>query len=427
MPRIPLILAVLLLVPLLGSPMAAGPARADDKPTKLSSAEKKQAKDLIRDYFEATDDAGRQAALTALKAIDHPSTSDTSSLTKVAFKYAFGLGPRVKDGSGDVTCSHPKYPGQYILSGASKRKKGVFICLHGGGQGVGSGAQIRGLFGTPGGGGMIHVYPTVVQKTGSAWNTEREEQYVLAILEELKRTFPIDTNRVYLAGHSMGGYGTWSIGGRHADVFAALSPQAGGLFVMRGGSGLGVAPGILLNLKNTPIWFYNSTDDPRVRPDSSIKAAEILERYEKQYGKFDFVWKKYSDIGHGTPKEGLQPIWKWMQGKQRDPLPERVLWEPSRSYKNHFYWLHRREGAKGPFDVQRVPRKNTFTVTGSTRGLSIMVNKKLIDYRKEVVVKDATGKELFRGKVRPSLVTLVTSVAAKLDVEMYFDGVIDLP
>ena len=420
------------LVPFLAALFLAAPALAQDaeapkKPTKLTSAEKKQAKELIKSYFTG-DDAAKAEALKGLAAIDHPSRADVSALAKQCWRYAFA-GKRVDPKGNIKTCLHPDYAkGQYILQGGgkSKKKKGVFICLHGGGPGVGDGAQIRQVFGAPGGGGMLHVYPTVTEKTAAAWNTEREEQYVLAILDELKRSYRIDTNQVYLAGHSMGGYGTWSIGGRHADLFAALSPQAGGLFVTRGGSGPGVAPGVLLNLKNTPIWFYNSTDDPRVRPDSSIKAAEILEGYEKQYGKFDYVWKKYTDIGHGFPKEGLQPIWKWMTAKKRDPLPERVLWDPSRKYKNHFYWLRRGGSAGGPFDVARDRKTNTFTVTGTTSGLTIMVNKKMIDRKKEVVVKSADGKELWKGKVGYSLLALVESIDAKKDTEMWFDGWIRL-
>ena len=37
---------------------------------------------------------------------------------------------------------------------------------------------------------MIHVYPTVIEKTATAWNKEREERYVLAILPERRRRTP---------------------------------------------------------------------------------------------------------------------------------------------------------------------------------------------------------------------------------------------
>lgn len=49
----------------------------------------------------------------------------------------------------------------------------------------------------------------------------------LEALSEAKSKFPIDNNRIYLTGHSMGGHGTWHIGLHHPDLFAAMAPSAG--------------------------------------------------------------------------------------------------------------------------------------------------------------------------------------------------------
>ena len=45
----------------------------------------------------------------------------------------------------------------------------------------------------------------------------------------MKKVHPIDPNRVYLMGFSMGGYGTWVWAANHPEQFAAISPNAGGL------------------------------------------------------------------------------------------------------------------------------------------------------------------------------------------------------
>ncbi len=424
-------LAVLGLAFLALSPAAPAqvPTPAVKAPTALTSAEMKEAEAAIKAYLEAPTWAKKREIAARLEAIDHPSKQDIAKLAQKAFAMTRRLGPAVKDERKRV-CTHPDFPGHYLLDVPGKAKQGkpvgVFIALHGGGAGVGEGAQIEGLFGKPMS-GMIHVYPTVIEKEATAWNTEREEQYVLAILDELKRTFAVDTNRVYLAGHSMGGYGTWSIGPRHADLFAAISPQAGGVFVMGGGAGgkVEIADGIVSNLKNLPIWFYNSTDDPQVRPDSSIRAAERLEELKAEFGAFDFVWKKYTDIGHGTPKEGLGEIWKWMLTKKRDPLPAQVLWEPTRTYKRHFYWLRHADPGSGRYDVKR--DGNRFTVASGGSGLTLMVNEKMVKFDQPVTVVDAEGKELFQGRVPYSLLPMIESIDAKRDPELWFSGWIRLP
>jgi predicted peptidase len=54
------------------------------------------------------------------------------------------------------------------------------------------------------------------------------EKDVLDVIEEIKQAYRINQDRIYLTGHSMGGFGTWSIAMNHPRVFAALAPVAGG-------------------------------------------------------------------------------------------------------------------------------------------------------------------------------------------------------
>ena len=54
------------------------------------------------------------------------------------------------------------------------------------------------------------------------------EQDVIDVISEMTRAYRIDPDRVYLTGHSMGGFGTWSVAMGHPDLFAALAPFAGG-------------------------------------------------------------------------------------------------------------------------------------------------------------------------------------------------------
>ncbi len=398
----------------------------DAKPG-LTGDEKKQVDAIIKEYFATKDWDARVKILEKLAPIDHPSKADITAYSKKCFNHC-RVGPLVEAKGGKQLCTNPDYPGTYLITlGPAKSGKptGIFVSLHGGGAGVGDGSQIQGLFGSPGL-GMINIYPTVVQKDDAAWNTEREEQYVLSILDELKRTYNIDTNRIYVAGHSMGGYGTWAIGPRNPDLFAAISPGAGGVVPTEGERTAEVPlyTGVTYNLKNLPIWFYNSTDDPRVPAGSSIDAADRLEKLKVQYGAFDFVWKKYSDIGHGTPKEGLDPIWKWMMSKKRDPLPKRVLWHSSRKFKKHCYWVRRPEGLGKNVDIER--DGNKFTVTGARGGLWIMVNDKMVKYEESVQVVDEKGVELYKGLVKYSLAAMLESIAAKNDPEMWFSGWIPL-
>jgi predicted peptidase len=47
---------------------------------------------------------------------------------------------------------------------------------------------------------------------------------VLALVE---KEYAVDTSRVFLMGHSMGGMGTWYLGQKYADKWAALGVMSG--------------------------------------------------------------------------------------------------------------------------------------------------------------------------------------------------------
>ncbi|MBL8771693.1 MAG: hypothetical protein JNK30_09960 [Phenylobacterium sp.] len=57
---------------------------------------------------------------------------------------------------------------------------------------------------------------------------KRSEQDVLQVIALVEEEFNIDPGRRYLTGNSMGGGGTWWIGGRHNQMWAAIAPGAYG-------------------------------------------------------------------------------------------------------------------------------------------------------------------------------------------------------
>jgi predicted esterase len=79
------------------------------------------------------------------------------------------------------------------------------------------------------------------------------EKDVLDVLAEVRRDYNIDPDRIFLMGHSMGGYGTWSIAMAHPDVFAALGPISGG------GNPAGMA-----KLAHIPEYVVHGDDDRTV-------------------------------------------------------------------------------------------------------------------------------------------------------------------
>lgn len=49
----------------------------------------------------------------------------------------------------------------------------------------------------------------------------------MSVLALVRKEYKIDPDRIYLMGHSMGGIGTWTLGAKHPEIWAALGPISG--------------------------------------------------------------------------------------------------------------------------------------------------------------------------------------------------------
>jgi predicted peptidase len=58
------------------------------------------------------------------------------------------------------------------------------------------------------------------------WNDKLD--VLINLLDDIASKYDVDHERIYLTGLSMGGYGTWALGSRHPDRFAAIAPICGG-------------------------------------------------------------------------------------------------------------------------------------------------------------------------------------------------------
>src|SRR5262249_36621201 len=59
-------------------------------------------------------------------------------------------------------------------------------------------------------------------------NERWQAEALIGLLDSVIAAHRVDTNRVYVTGLSMGGYGTWSLLTRYPERFAAAAPICGG-------------------------------------------------------------------------------------------------------------------------------------------------------------------------------------------------------
>ncbi|WP_210330296.1 PHB depolymerase family esterase [Aliikangiella sp. G2MR2-5] len=124
----------------------------------------------------------------------------------------------------------------------------------------------------------IKIYPTGWHK--SLWWSPQQVDNILEILAEVKRSYNVDTSRVYLSGLSDGASGSYFIASRLPDLFAAVAPVIGSPSVLadkKNGISEETYP---VNLTNTPFLSISADKDTLYKP----KDVEPYIRYFQHIG-----------------------------------------------------------------------------------------------------------------------------------------------
>ncbi|HYG23108.1 MAG TPA: dienelactone hydrolase family protein [Verrucomicrobiae bacterium] len=144
---------------------------------------------------------------------------------------------------------------------------------------------------------------------GEYWQTEG----VLKLLDDASERFRVDRSRVYLAGLSMGGYGTWKFLMAHPERLAAAVPICGG------GERIDLL-GLKTEeqrtaLRNLPVRAYHGARDPVVPLAESERAVEFL----KRYGCTNVTLTVYPEAEHDswTQTFANPELYEWLLKQRR--------------------------------------------------------------------------------------------------------------
>ena len=216
----------------------------------------------------------------------------------------------------EVISMNTKY---LVFSPAEKSKKQVplLIYLHGAGGGraplerlgMQANALLHGIRSFQKGSCFV-VVPQCFQKTKSGSKSTWEPQDLNSLLDDLLKKLPIDSNRVYLTGNSMGGYGCWAWGGHSPQRFAAIAPVVGGI----GPHGpKDISPDITKwarNLAQVPVYAFAGGKDKVVPADRSER---MVDEIRKAGGKLAKI-KVYPEGGHNVRQQvyNSEEFYDWM-------------------------------------------------------------------------------------------------------------------
>jgi len=280
-----------------------------------------------------------------------------------------------------------------------------------------------------------------------AWWAQPAEELVLKLIEKIQKEYPVDPDRVFLAGLSNGAIGAYMIGMFYPDRFAGVIPIASG-----------ITPRymhFLVNLKNTPTYIIQGVYDPIFPIELSRRVHQILTDMKYPVTYREHGEKGSAHGGHFLPEDEVAPLVEWMKKQKRDPLPAVVRMTREANHLGRINWARLTKGTQmaalqlpGPereavnirdgkiaslFALQK--GNNEFEVTGKNLvEFELFLNTGMMDFNAPVRILtqklvEENGKivadlkqEVFNQKIDKNLSVLLRDFKENRDPAMLFDA-----
>lgn len=122
------------------------------------------------------------------------------------------------------------------------------------------------------------------------------------LLEQCLQTLPIDPQRIYLTGLSMGGFGCWYLGSTRPGKYAAVAPICGGGYWFHG------FPERVAAMKRTPVWTFHGAKDDVVPLDATRQLVAAL---RESGGDVEFTVYPEADHDSWTETYNNPHLYEW--------------------------------------------------------------------------------------------------------------------
>ncbi|MBI3818615.1 MAG: dienelactone hydrolase family protein [Planctomycetes bacterium] len=414
----------------------------------LDAAAKKKIETLAEDWFKARpasafedwDDKAREKLLERAKAIELPEGA-RKDVIQILWKAARKHGDRL-DATKPWISSFGK--ASYSVANAPTAdapKMGLLVGLHGGGEGAGDKSEAQGTWSPAlSKHKLIGVFPQGIHLVHDTWNTIEGERFILNIIEAAKRTYDIDPDRVFFAGFSMGGTGSWFMAGRHPYLTAGAMPFHGVFFANP--SSIDPHPtqihhGFVPNVRHVPLYYTTGSVDDHCPPYTYLFAEKLLNDLRKKHpGDYEINFRCVEGLAHAFPPGEPQAGMQWILDRKRKTFPKGLTWENARDITfvatgnrimvHSFYWL----GCENPSDAMQVEAEikgqnvSLEIKRHELKGFTVYLSSELIDVTKEVTLT-VNGEEKFKGVLPPSFSAVLESMSDRYDRNMVFDRRID--
>lgn len=217
----------------------------------------------------------------------------------------------------------------------------------------------------------------------------REHAAVLYSLRDACKRFSVDTDRVFLSGHSMGGDAAWDISLAHPDLWAGVLPVVA--------TSDKYVPRYWENGSQLPMYFVCGEKDGNKMAEN----AGDWDRYLTRSG-WDVTIVQYQGRGHEHYHDEIQRMMDWMGLHKRNFFPKEVEVVTMRPWDNFFWWmeLERMPPASMVVPVQWPPPRtsqvartkgsltatNGVIVSSAAQKVTVWLSPEMVDFTQKILV-----------------------------------------
>jgi predicted esterase len=249
------------------------------------------------------------------------------------------------------------------------------------------------------------------------WWSYQPDSFPLRAIDAVRRRWPIDPDRVVLTGYSMGGYGTWNVGLRYEDRFAAIAPFAGGISRLEN-----VQPrddrsrALLTNATHLPVFVVHGDADPVVPVRFSRTITEELRGLGGDVTYEEVPGGPHVLMPFLRGDERTKHLTAWLADRVRDPHPKKVVHSALGAYHGASYWVKIEEltGESATVTAEVTARDRIVVTTRGVTKLRLFLDPALVDAEAPITV-EVDGRIVHVGVVAPSLESVAASFAGRGD------------
>jgi predicted esterase len=267
--------------------------------------------------------------------------------------------------------------------------------------------------------GYVVIAPHWQKPNQTAYEySAREHAAVAYCLRDALGRVAIDTDRVFLSGHSMGGDAAWDIGISHPDLWAGVIPIVanGDRYIKHYSE----------NARGVPLYFVGGALDSSWLQNNGSE----FDRYLRRAG-YDCTIVEYRGRGHEHFQDEIQRIFQWMElpSRKRQFFRREFTVDSMRPWDNAFWWLEidglprasvvypaewpPPRGTRPCESEGRILDTNVIAVKARSDRVTVWLSPKMLSFERGLTVK-VNGKTL-RAPIQPSVDLMLWDVRARGD------------